>query len=54
MRVIAEDLGHPAHIRRAGDPAEIGPVITFIGSRRNSYMVDADIDVDGGSDSDRA
>jgi 3-oxoacyl-[acyl-carrier protein] reductase len=50
MRVIEEDFGHPAHIRRAGDPAEIGPVIAFVGSRRNSYMVGADVNVDGGSD----
>lgn len=50
MRVIDEDFGHPAYIRRAGDPDEIGPVIAFVGSRRNSYMVGADINVDGGSD----
>lgn len=50
MRVIDEDFGHPAHIGRAGDPAEIGPVIAFVGSRRNSYMVGADVNVDGGSD----
>jgi 3-oxoacyl-[acyl-carrier protein] reductase len=50
MRVISEDFGHPAHIGRAGDPAEIGPVIAFVGSRLNSYMTGADINVDGGSD----
>jgi 3-oxoacyl-[acyl-carrier protein] reductase len=50
MRVIEEDFGHPAHLRRAGDPAEIGPVIAFVGSRANSYMTGADINVDGGSD----
>lgn len=38
MRWIAEDFGHPAHLGRAGDPAEIGPVIAFLGSRANSYM----------------
>src|SRR5262245_31071262 len=32
MRVIREDFGHPAHLGRAGDPAEIGPVIAFLGS----------------------
>ncbi|MBL7502254.1 SDR family oxidoreductase [Frankia sp. CNm7] len=50
MRVIKEDFGHPAFLPRAGDPAEIGPVIAFVGSRANSYMTGADINVDGGSD----
>jgi 3-oxoacyl-[acyl-carrier protein] reductase len=50
MRVIAEDFGHPAHLGRAGDPLEIGPVIAFLGSRINSYMTGADVNVDGGSD----
>jgi 3-oxoacyl-[acyl-carrier protein] reductase len=50
MRIIEEDFGHPAHIKRAGDPNEIGPVIAFVGSKRNSYMTGANINVDGGSD----
>jgi NAD(P)-dependent dehydrogenase (short-subunit alcohol dehydrogenase family) len=50
MRVIAEDFGHPAHLGRAGDPSEIGPVIAFVGSRANTYMTGADVNVDGGSD----
>jgi NAD(P)-dependent dehydrogenase (short-subunit alcohol dehydrogenase family) len=50
MRVIAEDFGHPAHLGRAADPSEIGPVIAFVGSRANTYMTGADINVDGGSD----
>jgi len=50
MRWIAEDFGHPAHMPRAGDPSEIGPVIAFIGSRANSYMTGANVNVDGGSD----
>jgi len=50
MRIISEDFGHPAHLGRAGDPAEIGAVIAFVGSRANSYMTGADINVDGGSD----
>jgi NAD(P)-dependent dehydrogenase (short-subunit alcohol dehydrogenase family) len=50
MRAIAEDFGHPAQMPRAGDPAEIGAVIAFVGSRRNSYMTGANINVDGGSD----
>ncbi|MBM4266641.1 MAG: SDR family oxidoreductase [Deltaproteobacteria bacterium] len=50
MRWIAEDFGHPAHLPRAGDPKEIGAVIAFVGSKRNSYMTGANINVDGGSD----
>ena len=50
MRAIAEDFGHPAHLPRAGDPSEIGPVIAFVGSRVNSYMTGANVNVDGGSD----
>ena len=50
MRGIEEHFGHPAHLPRAGDPNEIGPVIAFLASRRNSYMTGADVNVDGGSD----
>ena len=50
MRIMAEDFGHPAHIGRAGDPAEIGPVIAFLASPLNSYTTGANVNVDGGSD----
>ena len=50
MRIMSEDFGHPAHLGRAGDPAEIGPVIAFFASRVNTYATGADINVDGGSD----
>ena len=50
MRVIGSDFGHPAYLGRAGSPAEIGPVIAFLGSSVNSYMTGADVNVDGGSD----
>ncbi len=50
MRAITEDFGHPAYMPRAGNPNEIGVVIAFVGSRVNSYMTGADINVDGGSD----
>jgi NAD(P)-dependent dehydrogenase (short-subunit alcohol dehydrogenase family) len=50
MRAIDEHFGHPAQMPRAGDPAEIGPVIAFAASRLNTYMTGANINVDGGSD----
>lgn len=50
MRGIAEHFGHPAHLPRAGAPSEIGAVIAFVASRRNTYMTGANINVDGGSD----
>ncbi len=50
MRIMTEDFGHPALLGRAGDPAEIGPVIAFVASRVNTYMTGANINVDGGSD----
>jgi 3-oxoacyl-[acyl-carrier protein] reductase len=50
MSLIAEHFGHPAHMPRAGDPSEMGPVIAFLASKRNSYMTGADVNVDGGSD----
>jgi 3-oxoacyl-[acyl-carrier protein] reductase len=50
MDGIRKHFDHPAHLPRAGDPAEIGPVIAFAASRRNTYMTGANINVDGGSD----
>ncbi len=50
MDAIAEHFGHPAHLPRAGLPNEIGPVVAFLASRRNSYMTGANVNVDGGSD----
>jgi 3-oxoacyl-[acyl-carrier protein] reductase len=50
MEAIAKHFGHPAHMPRAGLPDEIGPVVAFLASRRNSYMTGANINVDGGSD----
>ncbi|MGH3560219.1 MAG: SDR family oxidoreductase [Mycobacterium sp.] len=35
---------------RAGLPDEVGSVIAFLASRRNSYMTGANVNVDGGSD----
>lgn len=50
MAAIDEHFGHPAHLPRAGLTTEIGPVVAFLASRRNSYMTGANINVDGGSD----
>jgi 3-oxoacyl-[acyl-carrier protein] reductase len=35
---------------RAGLSDEMGSVVAFLASRRNSYMTGANINVDGGSD----
>jgi NAD(P)-dependent dehydrogenase (short-subunit alcohol dehydrogenase family) len=50
MSAIDKHFGHPAHLPRAGLPDEIGPVVAFLASQRNSYMTGANINVDGGSD----
>jgi NAD(P)-dependent dehydrogenase (short-subunit alcohol dehydrogenase family) len=49
-RIIAEDFHEPSDLGRAGLPEEIGCVIAFLASRRNSYMTGANVNVDGGSD----
>jgi len=49
-RIIAEDFHEPSDLGRAGLPEEIGAVIAFLSSRRNSYMTGANVNVDGGSD----
>lgn len=50
MTAIDQHFGHPAHLPRTGSPEEVGPVVAFLASRRNSYMTGANINVDGGSD----
>jgi 3-oxoacyl-[acyl-carrier protein] reductase len=50
MRIIREDFGHPAHLGRAADPREIGPLVAFLASRSNTYVTGADLNIDGGSD----
>ena len=48
MDAIAEHFGHPAHLPRAGLPHEMGSVVPFLASRRNSYMTGANLVMDGG------
>lgn len=50
MRFIGQGFGHSVFLDRAADPSEIGPVIAFAASARNTYMTGANINVDGGSD----
>jgi len=50
MRFIGENYGHHVFLDRAADPSEIGPVIAFAASARNTYMTGANLNVDGGSD----
>lgn len=50
MRYIGRGFGHSVFLERAGDPSEIGPVIAFAASARNTYMTGANINVDGGTD----
>jgi 3-oxoacyl-[acyl-carrier protein] reductase len=50
MAAVDKHFGHPAHLPRAGQPEEIGPVVAFLASKRNSYMTGANINIDGGSD----
>lgn len=50
MRYIGENFDNHVHLDRAADPSEIGPVIAFLGSARNTYTTGANVNVDGGSD----
>jgi 3-oxoacyl-[acyl-carrier protein] reductase len=50
MGALADRYGHPSQMPRVGVPDEIGAVIAFVGSRRNSYMTGANVNVDGGTD----
>lgn len=50
MRYIGREHDLHVFLERAAEPSEIGPVIAFVASARNTYMTGADINVDGGSD----
>jgi 3-oxoacyl-[acyl-carrier protein] reductase len=47
---IADEYASGADLERSGRVEEIGPVIAFLVSRRNSYMTGTNVNVDGGSD----
>jgi 3-oxoacyl-[acyl-carrier protein] reductase len=49
---IQQDFGGRtnAWIGRCADQSELAPVVVFVGSRANSFMTGADINVDGGTD----
>ncbi len=49
MRYISTEFAVRADLGRAGLPEEIGPVICFLASRRNTYTTGANINVDAGS-----
>lgn len=52
VAVVLEDMFGDAlgQLGRAGLPEEIAPMITMLGSWRNTYTTGADLNVDGGSD----
>lgn len=52
VATVLEDMFGDAlgQLGRAGLPEEIAPMITMLGSRRNTYTTGADLNVDGGSD----
>lgn len=47
---LKKHFGHAAALPRVGATEEIGAVIAFLGSRRNTYMTGANVNVDGGTD----
>lgn len=50
MDAIGTHFGHPSQMPRAGLPEEVGPLVAFLASQRNSYITGANINIDGGSD----
>jgi 3-oxoacyl-[acyl-carrier protein] reductase len=49
MGYISERFSVRADLGRAGLPDEVAAVISFLASRRNSYMTGANLNVDAGS-----
>lgn len=52
VAAILQDMFGDAlgQLGRAGLPEEIVPIVTLLGSRRNTYTTGTDVNVDGGSD----
>jgi 3-oxoacyl-[acyl-carrier protein] reductase len=50
MRWIDRHFHQPADLGRAGLPAEVATVTTYLVSRANGYVTGANVNVDGGSD----
>ena len=49
-RVMSEEYGTSADLRRVADATEVAEVIAFCASRANTYMTGAQLNVDGGTD----
>jgi 3-oxoacyl-[acyl-carrier protein] reductase len=49
-RVMSEQFGSSADLRRVADPGEIAEVVAFCASRANTHMTGAQLNVDGGTD----
>ncbi len=50
MTWIDNNFHQPCDLGRAGLPAEIASITTYLASRRNGYVTGATVNVDGGSD----
>jgi 3-oxoacyl-[acyl-carrier protein] reductase len=49
-RVMSEQYGSSADLRRVADPTEVAEVVAFCASKANTYMTGAQLNVDGGTD----
>jgi NAD(P)-dependent dehydrogenase (short-subunit alcohol dehydrogenase family) len=49
-RVMADQFGSSADLRRVADPGEVAEVVAFCASKANTHMTGAQLNVDGGTD----
>ena len=49
-RVMSEQYGSSADLRRVANPSEVAEVVAFCASKANTYMTGAQLNVDGGTD----